>query len=86
MAYTYYHHMYYSLGLREMTEVLDLDYFMILLFYFFNLKISFKEKIISIHLMQGHSPMTHNHVTIYEHLEWLLTENKSTTMLVSKLV
>lgn len=70
-----------------MTEVFDLHYFMILLFYFFNLKKSFEEKIIiSIHLMQGHSPRTHNHVTIYEHLEWLLTENKSTTMLILKLV
>lgn len=40
-----------------------------LFFSFFNFY-SFKEKIIiSIHLMQGSSPRTYNHVTVCEHLE-----------------
>lgn len=68
LTHTHDHHVY-SLGLRERTEALDLHYFMILLFSLFFFKF-FKEKIIlSIHLMQGSSPRTYNHVTVCEHLE-----------------
>lgn len=80
LVYCCYYHCMHSLGLREMSEVLHLNYFMILLFSLF-LRFFFVFCFLIFEGKNKHSfnarklsPWTYNHVILYKYLEYCMVD------------